>query len=447
MSNNGKITEESLYNNIKKSQMVCNYNGYVYALKKSTGHYVCADDVQLKQIIMRFIPKNDRAAIKPVLINNVIFKIKVDFELQVDFEKFKDLNQNYINVANGIVDLASGKLLDHDPKRYFTYSLGFDYLPDADFTHSEAFMQFARSSLNYDIDNCKTIRLFEMLGYTISSVIGAEKCFILVGVPNSGKSVILNLLEEIVGFDDTTNIPIDKLGGRFNLGELSRARVNINREISGLELKDMDIFKSICSCERITGENKYGKIFSYKCRCKLFFAGNCLPEIKKIDSSNNEAVFNRLCILYFPNSIADDEKDLTLEQRLFEEKDIIFSAAINHLMKLRKRNFIFTDDPESTVYLDNYKASNQALKYFVQERCVFAPGNRVHIKDFIAAFKEYCANNALPYNYTSESISAYICSLPGISKKKFRLNGSDPLYGYNGLSLAPAKNCHDIGQD
>lgn len=439
----GKITEKSVYEFICQKEAIFNDTGIIYAYRKSTGHYVNVDDILLKQKIMSFIHKNERASVKPALINNVVSKLKIDPDLQVDFDKFKDLNQNYLNVSNGVVDLDTGKLLEHDPKKYFTYSLGFNYNPEADFTKCEAFMKFAQSSLNYDIDSCKTVRLLEMLGYIISSATGAEKCFILVGASNSGKSVMLNLVEEVVGEGNTTNIPIDKLGDRFNLGELRYSRVNINREISGSGIRNTDIFKSICSCEKMTGEQKFVAPFSFKCRCKLLFAGNCLPEIKKIDSSNNEAIFNRLCILYFPNSISDADKDLTLEARMLDEKDEIFSAAINYLMPLRNNNYIFTEDAESTKYFENYKESNQALKSFIEDCCTIDVDARVHIKDFVLAFKKYCADNALPYLYTSENINAYVSSIPGVVRKKFRINGSDPLNGFIGLKL----NCIDRGQD
>lgn len=439
----GKITEISVYGFICETRMFFNDADTIYVYKKSTGCYVRVDDIHLKQIIMRFIPAKERSAIKPSLINNVISKLKMNPALQVNFDSKKDLSQNYLNVANGVVDLDTGQFAEHDPKKFFTYSLGFNYFPEADYTTCEAFMKFARSSLNYDINICKTVRLLEMLGYIISSATGAEKCFILVGASNSGKSVMLNLVEEVVGKGNTTNIPIDKLGDRFNLGELRYSRVNINREISGSGIRNTDIFKSICSCEKMTGEQKFVSPFSFKCRCKLLFAGNCLPEIKKIDSSNNEAIFNRLCILYFPNSISDASKDLTLEARMLAEKDVIFSAAINYLMLLRKNNYIFTEDPESAKYFENYKESNQALKSFIEDCCTIDVDARVHIKDFISAFKKYCADNALPYLYTNENINSYVSSIPGVVKKKFRLNGSDPLNGFIGLKL----NCMDRVQD
>lgn len=441
--NSNNITEESFYKYVSETKKFCNDNGIIYVYKNSTGHWIRTDDMHLRQILMKLIPKNKRASVKASLIDNIVRKLKIDPGLHIDMETACDENSDYLNVANGVIDLNSGNIQKHDPNKHFTYYLDFNYKADADITKCEAFMHFAMSSLNYDTNSCKTVRLLEMLGYIISSVSGAEKCFILVGASNSGKSVMLNLVEKVVGDTNTTNIPINKLGDRFNLGELRYSRVNINREISGSSIKNTDIFKSICSSEKMTGEQKFVAPFSFKCRCKLLFAGNCLPEIKKIDSSNNEAIFNRLCILYFPNSISDADKDLTLEARMLAEKDVIFSAAINYLMPLRKNNYIFTEDPESAKYFENYKESNQALKSFIEDCCTIDVDARVHIKDFISAFKKYCTDNALPYLYTSENINSYVSSISGVVKKKFRLNGSDPLNGFIGLKL----NCMDRGQD
>lgn len=413
--------------------------------KESKGEWIRANDNKAKKVIYGFIPIKKRAAIKDADIDNIIRKLKCDPSISVDLSYFEECNKNYLNVLNGVIDLDNGKLTKHDSKKYFTYCLDFEYKPSSDIKDSKSFMKYVSTSL-VNNDN-KRIRLLEIIGYAISSLHGAEKCFMFIGVSNSGKSVILNLIERIVGEENTTNFQINKLGDRFVLGGLKNSRVNINREISGAELKDLDIFKSICSGERLSGEKKHGDPFSFRCKCKLLFAGNCLPEIKKIDSSNNEAVFNRFCVLYFPKGLQDAEKDLTLEDTMFDERNIIFSASVKALMELKKRNFVFTEDPESCKYLDSYKESNQALIAFVKECCVFGKECKVHVKDFIDSFKKYCSKNAIAYLYTNESINSYISSFENVQMKKFRLNGSTPLNGFKGIGLKADINCYDMAQD
>jgi putative DNA primase/helicase len=442
-----KLTEESFYKFAVNTGLFINCDGDLLVYRSEFGCYIRVNDVTARNKLMKLLPKDNIASTPNSLIDNIIRKLKYDPSLSVNLSNFENTNEALLNVANGVVNIDTGELLPHSRAFYFTYYLNFNYTCNADITECEAFMQFARTSLDYDGNACKTKRLLEMVGYVISSLSGAEKCFMLVGVSNSGKSVALNLTEKVVGESNTTNIPIDKLGDKFNLGLLRHSRVNINREISGAELKNMDIFKSICSGERLTGEQKYEAPFSFRCKCKLLFAGNCLPEIKKIDSSNNEAIFNRFCILYFPKGLTDAEKDLSLEKRMFDERDIIFSAAIDAASKLKRRNFVFTEDAESTEYLNNYKASNQALKHFVEECCMIGNDKKIHTRDFIAAFKKYCADNALSYRYTTESINAYISSVDGVIRKKFRLTGTAPLNGYIGLGLKCAEDCNDIGQD
>lgn len=441
----GKFKEDEFYKFVVRQKEIVHEDGILFVYRGSEGAWIRADDMKVKQALNNYIPSDKRAGIKPVSIDNVVRKLKCDPDIYRKMSDIADANKEFLNVSDGIISLKTGKRMKRDKNRYFTYCLNFNYKPHPEIAKCESFMQFVSTSLENNTD--RMTRLLEIMGYVVSSLSGAEKAFMLVGVSNSGKSVMLNLIERVVGEENTTSFPIDKLGDKFNLGELKYSLININREISGSGLRNLDIFKSICSSERITGEQKYGSPFSFHCRSKLLFAGNCLPEIKKVDGSNNEAVFNRFCVLYFPKGLTDEEKDLTLEQRLFDDRDTIFSAAIEALRKLMKRNLVFTEDTESTKYLESYKASNQALKHFVEECCIRGAGYKIHTKNFIAALKKYCDENALSYQYSSEIINAYVGSLEGVERGKFRMGGSTPLNGFIGIKLKPSPPCNDIKQD
>lgn len=56
-----------------------------------------------------------------------------------------------------------------------------------------------------------------------------------------------------------------------------------------------------------------------------------------------DAILNRLIILLFPQSIRRDKQELDLCDKLWSERNMIFSLALDTLVKLRKKNFIFTD--------------------------------------------------------------------------------------------------------
>jgi phage/plasmid-associated DNA primase len=238
----------------------------------------------------------------------------------------------------------------------------------------------------------------------------------------------------VVGEINTVNFPINRLADRFNIGQLRSARININREATGSKLANIDIFKSIVSNERINGEHKFGQPFSFKCHCKLIFAGNTLPQLTETDG-NNEAMFNRLCVLTFKNGLNDGQKDLQLLKKLYEERDIIFSSAVDMLKDLAENRFVFEQDDDSTDYLNAYREEQQALPNFIAERCEVSPDNRIHTKEIIAEFKQYCKENSLTNCYSDRNISLYIADLQGVTRKKLRINNSNPLYGYEGIGL------------
>lgn len=431
MVNNNKLDAEKLLTEILKENRVKVSKGVLYVFTQGRVWLPC-DSINIKLWLMKHVPKNKRIYVYDREITTVYKRLLIEPTIQVDIEEL--VQKEKLNVLNGVYDFTERVLKQRNPNDFFTYCLDFRYTPDAKIEDAKAFISFCKSSLDYEKSPQKTKYLLQIIGYVISSLEGAEKAFLLIGPSNCGKSVILNLVEKVVGQENVCNIPINKLGDRFNIGELRNARININREITSGKLKNIDIFKSLVSNERIPGEKKNQDPFYFTNHCKLLFAGNNLPTFSETDGTN-DAVFNRLCILKFPHSIEDSNKDLNLFDSLYAERDIIFSSAIDEVSDIISSNYDFSIDDESNECFTIYKESQQALSTFVSERMDINPDYKVHLKDVVAAFKVYCRDNCIPNCYTEANIRYYLTGIPGVKSEKFRINGSNPLSGFTGIAL------------
>ena len=155
-----------------------------------------------------------------------------------EFNRSKEL----VNLENGVFNLESGELLEHDPRFRFTYQVKASYLQDPEYINCPTFEAFCRSSL--DGDTQKRQLLLEIIGYICSDLTVGKCAFFLQGQPNSGKSIVAEFTGQMFDPSLVSNVPLHQLGDRFSRAELAGKKVNIAGEIAGRALRDISLFKS-----------------------------------------------------------------------------------------------------------------------------------------------------------------------------------------------------------
>lgn len=376
------------------------------------------------------LSEEDAINVSTNTLNEVIKRLK---QLDIFCIPEQDLAPAWsINCNNGFIDLRDGML--HRMEDYpmeFLYVNDFEYVSDATIEQAPNFQYFCQSSL-YD-DEEKRKLLLQMLGYLISDLDTVKAAFFLIGESNSGKSLILELLQMVLGDDAVTNIPFGKLGNRFNKAKLIQSRVNICTEIEGGKMKDIDFFKAVTAHERITAENKGEPAFEFRVRTKLISAGNVLPSMPEITGSS--AILKRMIVLRFNKSISEKDIDRTLLEKMIREKNIIFSLAVKELMILMKNNFHFIEPVDSRSFMQIMQETADAVDEFVNLRCYFGVNAKVHLVTLWDAFEKFCGQNGYEIKISKIQFSQKIASYQGVTRRKLRIM-SEPLAGFEGIALA-----------
>lgn len=345
-----------------------------------------------------------------------------------DFNRSKEL----VNLENGVFNLETGELLEHDPRFQFTYQVNASYRQDPECINCPAFEEFCRSSLNGDPK--KRQLLLEMIGYICSDMAVGKCAFFLQGQPNSGKSVVAEFVGKLFDPSLVSNISLHQLGDRFSRAELAGKKVNIAGEIAGRALRDISIFKSITGGDRITGEFKGKNLFYFIPRCKLLFAGNTLPRTTEADTT--AAFANRLVVLLFNQSIPPEQQDKRLLDRLWWEADSIVTLALHAMQDLMERNFVFTLPGDSGAFLASFANRSNVLSDFLEECCILSPEARVFNVDLFASFVDYCARNGLEALSRSRFYDL-LSGVPGVYAKRIRI-GKENRQGHVGIALKVA---------
>lgn len=420
-----KITPEDILGKLLDKKIIARRGAQLYCRGANSWKPISTDGACT--FLRGQIPEEDALEVSTNTVKEVVQRVRQldKFEIS-DGELAPD---HLLRCKNGVVNLLTGKF-ETTVTGEFLYCNDFDYIPEATLEMATEFAKFCETSL--DRDGVKRRLLLQIMGYCISELQIAKAGFFLIGESNSGKSIILELVQAIVGDDYVTNIPFDKLGNRFNKSRLVLSRVNICTELAGGKMKDVEFFKLVTAHERITADNKGEAPFEFRVRTKLLTAGNVMPEIPEITGA--EALLYRMVILRFNSSIPPEKQDKMLLEKLLKEKDIIFSLAVKELVMLEKNGFSFAEPEDSMAFKAVIKDSVNSVEKFVEEMCILSPDGKVHLRDLWGEYLKYCDENGLEVKIKVTQFVQKILCFKGVTRGKFRLQ-SKPLSGFRGIEM------------
>ena len=417
---------------VEDGTLLLSEDGQAFAYQKEQGYYQPIP--QLTAWLAQWFPVETTRSLLANDLREIAQRLTWCQEIRCsrsDFNQSKEL----VNLQNGVFNLETDELLEHDPRFRFTYQVKANYLRDADRIDCSAFEEFCRSSLDCDPD--KRQLLLEMIGYICSELTAGKCAFFLKGQPNSGKSVISEFIGQLFDPSLVSNVPLHQLGDRFFRAELADKKVNIAGEIAGRALRDISMFKSITGGDRITGEFKGKNPFYFTPGCKLLFAGNTLPRTTEADTT--AAFVNRLKVLLFQQSIPPAQQDKHLLSRLCQDADSIVTLSLHAVQELMERNFEFTLPSDSKVFLRSFATRSNILDGFLDECCILSADARVFNTDLFGAFTAYCERNGLDA-LSRPAFYDLLSGVPHVYAKRIRI-GTDNRQGHIGIALKKSWHC------
>jgi len=273
-------------------------------------------------------------------------------------------------------------------------------------------------------------------GYCVSNYINAKKSFVFYGPPNSGKSIFLRLMNELVGSSNVSNVTLPNLNDERYLYQLKDKRLNISNELPSSPMKDLGMFKMLTSGnDTITFRRMRENPTSEICRAKLLFGSNHFPVLALNEDEDIDAFFSRIVILPFLNEKADKEQDKNLFDKLKTEIDYIFMWALKGLSRFVENGFRFSKCDISDKYLKQYIAKYNPAKVFIEKHVVFDELARCSSTMINNAFCDYC--NELSIDVKPSHLTGLSKSLvqnPDVIKKRLRI-GNENVQGYKGIQL------------
>jgi putative DNA primase/helicase len=220
-----------------------------------------------------------------------------------------------------------------------------------------------------------------------------EKAFMLIGSGRNGKSITLMALQDILGYQNISNVSIHNLiNNRFSTAKLEGKLLNIYPDIKAREIEESGVLKPIISGERITVENKMEKPHEFTNHAKLIFSANQLPSL----NTSSDGDFRRWFVIEFNQKFEGDNQDTKLFEKLTtpEEKSGILNLMIERLETIRD-NGRYSHEQSVEEVREIWESKSNSAYRFIQSRLKLDVLGSIPVSKMVEEYEEYCIQNKL----------------------------------------------------
>lgn len=231
------------------------------------------------------------------------------------------------------------------------------------------------------------------------SIIGKQKdhvIFMATGGGGNGKGTLFRAIKAAIGeyySAISSNMLIEAQSERHTteIADLMGRRLCVSSEIPSGKFLDETKVKELTGNDQLTARFMRKDNFRFQPTHTLWICANRKPRIKGTDNG----IWRRIKVITFNVTIAPEDMDKDLDDKLEAERDVILAWCIEGA-RLYHTIGLGTCD-EVVAATGDYRKDEDFLGMALQELCVFGPHELVTKKVFRAALDQYYLDNGLPH--------------------------------------------------
>ena len=310
--------------------------------------------------------------------------------------------KKYINCRNGIFDIEKESLLNHTPKLLSTHQINASLISLETFNdvfEKSRLKTFLNSIMEKDQERIDVLQ--EMVGLALSPhAREVKKAFVLYGNGNNGKSIIITLLQNLLGDENIGSVPIADFKEKFSASTLVNKLVNLVDDDPSENVKEPKNWKSLVAGQVVSVESKFKDATLTTPNLTHIRGMNNLPTT----SDKTDGFFSRNVIIPFNNSYGSLEEvkqgrrknvaDPLLTNRLLDEIDIFFTWGVLGLLRLQKNEWVLTSSTAIEQENENYRLEVDSLYKYIIEKIEVTnnPDDKLGTKDIYLHYTNWCAD-------------------------------------------------------
>lgn len=313
-------------------------------------------------------------------------KIVETFKLITDDTRIQrnssEINQfkSLINFKNGIWDIGNKALIPHDSKYLQTIQIPHNVNKPVPFKQTHLYDFFKKTKLDHE----NIMMILKYMAYCMTLDNGLKTFVILCGQSNTGKSVLIRFLENLVGRQNVSSLSMHELNMRFYPAQLYNRLVNSCADNSSLPLSSIENLKKITGGDQIMHEKKGKEPFFFTSFAKLIFSFNQLP--LQLEEKSN-AFYKRMRILYMNTELFLDN-DYVNELCSDESIEEVIPYLL-HLLPLKS----IPRTPKSDDLVESLRQDSDSVHAFITKLCILTPNAIVGKDTLYDAYANFCINS------------------------------------------------------
>jgi putative DNA primase/helicase len=299
-----------------------------------------------------------------------------------------DRDKDLLNVENGTLNLRTGELRPHDPQDRITKLVPIAYDPDAE---CPMFSDFLDDITEGDEEFRRFLR--RVFGYCLTGRTDEQVFFFIIGPKGTGKSVLGNVLRELLGEyglqADMETFLIKQYGNGIpsDVARLRGARVvvsseaNVNRQIDEARIKTMTGGDPLVA--RFMRQNE----FQFTPEFKLALIANNFPRVRRKD----DAFWRRARVIPVNRVVPGSKVDPGLQEKLRRELPGILAWAVRGCLSWQRNGLPLP--PVVLEATERWKTFADVVGRFIVERCELDPDAKVRSSILFEAYTAWCLKN------------------------------------------------------
>lgn len=336
------------------------------------------------------------------------------------------------NFKNGVFNWNTMKLEKHNPKYYFTdmSSINLD-------TSSAPYPELDRWLEETFKEDKQTI--MEFIGYCFYPSYKPIQCFVILQANGGdGKSTFINFLTEIIGHNNTSNIPLQDFTKQnasiFKISNLQGKFLNTQADISNAYIKDTSILKTITGNDYINADVKGKSDVTFRNFAKILYACNELPPF----DGNSYAMRRRSNILQF-HAIKNFNKKYNWD-KILDERPAFAWECIKLAKKAIKRKDL-TKSKKNLKSVTEWLKLGDPISDFIEENIIITNDNiEGDTETIYNVYCNWCELNGYKYNNIRNFRKDFI-NITNVKKISHQPHGKKRQYFFAGAKLVD--NIHE----
>lgn len=340
-----------------------------------------------------------------------------------------DQDPNLLGVANGLVDIRTGSLVQPQQKHMIRKELGCELKEGLWAPKWEKFIDEV-------CEGSKELAAFlqRMAGYMLHDGNPEQKVFIFHGRGGNGKSTYVDVLEKVLNDYSVTSPPSTLMevafgrtggGARSDVVRLKDARAVFSQESQQGDFLDVAFIKMASGGDTIVARNPYEKEQEFKPKFKLLLSTNHKPIIRE----TTEAVWSRLVTVPLKHDFRKDPNRIyDLDKILIKEELIgILNWVLEGHQMWRKEGLNLPSEVLQDLQI--YRSDQDIFGQWVEDCCTEDHDHHELTKDLYGSYRNWCTEDQGMKPWTQKSF------VMQLDERGFRQHRTKAGRGWKGLKL------------